>query len=168
MNIEFVGKNYDVSEKLKTISAIKLAKLDKYFKDDASARIVVTLIKHLYKSELTIFFGGRILRAEESSESPFDNLDQLVPKIEGQIRKYRTKLSNNLKEVPVVDEVRETKKVVAKTKTYNLKAMPDEAAISELDLLDQGFYIYLDDATGKVKVAYNRKDGNVGIIICNY
>lgn len=169
MYIEFVGKNYDVSDKFKTIADSKLARLDKFFRDDATARIVITLTKHTYKTELTINFGGRILRAEEISESPFDSIDKLIPKIEGQIRKHRTQLANRLHDdAPAEDDEKPNRKQVVKSKTYYLTPMSDQDAIAELEMLDEGFYIYLDESTCKVKVVYMRSDGNVGIIDCKY
>lgn len=169
MYIEFVGKNYEVSDKFKSVAEGKITKLDKYFRDDATAKISITLIKHTYKTELTINFGGRMIRAEEISESPFDSIDKLIPKIEGQIRKHRTQLANRLHdEIPSEEAALPEKKQVVKSKTYYLTPMTDQDAVSELEMLDEGFYIYLDESTCKVKVAYIRSDGNVGIIDCKY
>lgn len=171
MRIEFVGKNYEVSDKFKAMAEKKLARLDKFFAEETDAKMAITHAKHTYKTELTIFVGGKIIRAEEISDSPFDNLDRIIPKIDGQIRKHRTVISKKYKDAVIYPddlplESDEPKLQIVKTKTFYLRPMNDEDAVSELELLDQSFYIYLDEATMKVKVAYKRNDGNIGIIFC--
>ena len=42
MRIEYVEKNYKANKKLKEIIEGKIAKLDKYFEDNANARVVLS------------------------------------------------------------------------------------------------------------------------------
>ncbi|MDR3216753.1 MAG: ribosome-associated translation inhibitor RaiA [Clostridiaceae bacterium] len=170
MKIEYVGKGYELSEKFKDIAAKKLSKLNKYFSDEPVAKVSVILGKLTYKTEITIYYGGKILRAEEAADSPYDSLDRLIPRLDGQIRKNKIVLDKKLKNLVSIpyeaEEATSQKPLIVKKKTYFLKPMTDDEAISELELLDESFYIYIDEATMKVKVAYRRNDGNVGIIEC--
>mgnify|MGYP002521383584 CR=1 FL=1 len=54
MKIEFVERNYDIGQSLKKIITKKVDKLDRYFDDNAKARVVCSLQNKTYKLELTI------------------------------------------------------------------------------------------------------------------
>ena len=48
--------------------------------------------------EITVNFGGgKIMRAEVVSDNMYDNIDLVLPKLERQVRKYRTKLGKKVK-----------------------------------------------------------------------
>lgn len=91
MKIEIFGKNYNVSDSLKAITEKKCAKLDKYFHDDAEAvaKFIVTLEGGTYTTDMTIVYRSQTYRAEAESDSPFDNIDLVIPRLLGQIRKQK-------------------------------------------------------------------------------
>lgn len=189
MRIEIIGKNYSPSEKLKSVIEKKSEKLNRYFdndgkpesklssyfeKVDAFTKYVCTKDnnKERYTLEATLRFGDRILRVEESSDSPYDSVDVVIPKLERQIRKLRTKVEKKIKSPS--DVVIDTEEVTApqlkavRSKKFELKPLTVEAAIDELGYLDHDFFIYLNVETGKVNVVYRRNKGDVGVIECDY
>ena len=91
MKIEIFGKNYNVSDLLKAITEKKCAKLDKYFHDDedAVAKFIVTLEGGTYTTDMTVVYRSQTYRAEASSDTPFDNIDLVIPRLLGQIRKQK-------------------------------------------------------------------------------
>lgn len=90
MKIEYVGKDYNISEQLKKITEKKCKKLNKYFDDETVAKFIITLTNNTYKTELVVTFGVNQLRADTESENPYGNLDIVIPKIQGQMRKTKT------------------------------------------------------------------------------
>lgn len=108
MRIEIIGRNYNVPDRLKSVIERKFEKLNKYFdkketesklssyieKDGAVAKFVCTQEKNRerYTLEATIYFGDRMIRAEETSENIYDNVDVVIPMLERQMRKVRTKI----------------------------------------------------------------------------
>lgn len=91
MKIEIFGKNYNVSDSLKAITEKKCAKLDKYVDDDedAVAKFIVTLEGGTYTTDMTVVYRSQTYRAEASSDTPFDNIDLVIPRLLGQIRKQK-------------------------------------------------------------------------------
>lgn len=91
MKIEIFGKNYNVSDSLKAITEKKCAKLDKYFHDDEDtvAKFIVTLEGGTYTTDMTVVYRSQTYRAEASSDTPFDNIDLVIPRLLGQIRKQK-------------------------------------------------------------------------------
>ena len=69
MKIEINSKNYNVSEKLKDIIERKVNKLDKYFNDDAVAKVNCKMEGQACKLELTVRSRGLFYRAEVTGDN---------------------------------------------------------------------------------------------------
>ena len=172
MKIEITGRNYEVSERLKNITAQKLGKLDKYF-DDSNATVKVCFKKEAsaLTTEVMLDYTGKFVRATASSLNFYDNLDVVIPKLEGQIRKHRTRFDKHQKnsayrDVAVYEtadrEEREAR--VVKEKKFKLTPMTVEEAKVEMELLGHSFYVFLEAKTNTVQVLYLRADGDLGLI----
>jgi len=174
MQITIVGKGYNVGEKLKSVIEQKTAKFDKYFDESASVKVVCKEEGNNFTMEMTFSFSGQIIRAEVTSDNMYHNIDLALPKIEGQIRKYKTRLDKKLKKDAFSDDriyeqaIKEEMPKVVKQKVYELMHLSVNDAISELELLDQNFYIFINNKTEKVNVIYRRKDGDIGQIELEY
>ena len=67
----------------------KLSKLDKFFKDEAEARIVIGTVKDKEYIEATIYSQGIIFRGEVTDADVFTATDKVVDLVERQIRKNK-------------------------------------------------------------------------------
>ena len=171
MEIEINSKNYDVSEKLKDIIEKKVAKLDKYFNEDAVAKVLCKKEGMYNKLELTVRSKGLFYRAEVTGENMYENIDQALPKVERQIVKYGDKFFTRLKKDSLnkdylfFEELPEMKKLeVVKKKTFELEPISVEDAKVFLDTIDNNFYVFLNRETNNVNIIYRRNDGNLGLI----
>ena len=171
MNIEIVGRNYEVSENLKKITEQKIAKLDKYFGDsEVNAKIVFKKEANSCTTEVMFDYSGKFVRASWRSGNFYDNLDAVLPKLEGQIRKYRTRFDQHQKntafrDVAVYGNDKEDKKIsLVKHKKFSLKPMTVDEAIEEFELLGHAFYVFLEAKTNTIQVLYLRNDGDLGLI----
>lgn len=171
MKIEITSKNYVVSDKLKDIIEKKVGKLDKYFNDDAIAKVNCKTDGNLNKLELTVRSKGLFYRAEVSSDNMYENIDLALPKVERQIVKYGDKFFTRLKKDSLnkdylfFDEAPVFKKAdVVKKKTFELEPISVEDAKVFLDTIDNNFYVFLNRETGRVNVLYKRLDNNYGLI----
>ena len=175
MRIEIITKNYTMSDWMKNLIEEKLSKFDKYFDDDAVAKVALKTIgkegskNFKYGMEVTIFFGSNMVRSEVSADEMQKNIDIALPKIEGQIRKYRTKL-DKLKR-GAFDEstlyastLGDKEKQLVRTKTIHLNSITTAQAIEKMELADHDFYVYMDADSGMVSLVYCREDGEVGRI----
>ena len=177
MTIEYLCKNYDASEKLKTVIDKKVQKLDKFFDDDT--RIKIALKKgntrstdDLYTLELTIMLDGTVLRAEVTSDNMYNNIDLALPKLEKQIIRHHKKLESKSKKFrardmsfqEIVEEQPEEEKMLVRSKCYTLVPMSIDDAIEELELIGHNFFVFLNKTTNSINVLYVRNDGNYGLI----
>lgn len=168
MKIEIAAKNYRVTEELEGVLTKKLSKLDKFFADDAKCRIYLKKENRTAKMEAAVSFAGGMVRAEGKGENFYDVIDLVLPKLEKQIYKHRSKLEAKLREGAYkgVEEI-ETEDSgfrIVKSKQFDMRPMTMDEALEEFELLGHSFYVYYDADARKIKVLYLRDDGDVGVI----
>lgn len=176
MRIEIIGRDYSVAERLSGVIEKKLSKFDKWFDDDAHAKVICRKeSEDRMTMEITITFGGRVVRSEYTSDNMYDNVDVVVPKIERQIEKHRAKLSRKLKpdafsfsDMPEEVAADIKSRTPVREKTFELIPMDIDEATLQLELLDHDFFIFLNADNGKVNVVYKRADGKIGLINPKY
>ena len=90
------GKNIDVTEGLKDAIYDKIGKLEKYFTPETDVIVTLSVEKSRQKIEVTIPVKGSIIRAEQVSDDMYVSIDLVEEIIERQMRKYKTKLVNQM------------------------------------------------------------------------
>ena len=173
MLLNFVGKNIELTESLKNVAEKKFSKLDKYFSEEAEARVVFSTVREQQTVEVTIFLPKTIIRAEETTDDMYYSMDNAVDALARQIRKHKTKLKRRYQNNETIrfDEIaekekekEETENKIVKRKNFELSPMNEEEAILQMELLNHNFFVFLDADTEAVSIVYKRKDGNYGKI----
>ncbi len=169
MKIEIVAKNYQVKDQLSEIIEKKVARLDKYFEEDSVCKIYLKAEKRDCKMELSINYKGSFIRAEAKGDNFYDAIDIVLPKIERQIYKYRSKLESKLRQGAyskdrIYEEQEDNDFKLVKTKKFELSPMSLDEAIEEFELTGHSFFVFFDKDNDKTKVLYLRDDGNIGLI----
>ena len=173
MNIQFVGKNVEVTDALREVTEKKLNKLEKYFQESIEGNVTFSTQKNNKTIEVTINIPGTIIRAEETSDDMYASIDKSVDVLERQIRKYKTKLQKKYKEgqtirfenvLPLKEEEEDDKPNIVRTKRFSVKPMSSEEAILQMELLGHNFFVFREGDTNQIGVIYKRKDGNYGLI----
>ena len=94
MKYQIIGKNIEVTEGIKEALLKKMSRMDKYFviDDDVTCRAVVRTYKTGQKVEITIFTKMMDFRAEVVDDDLYAAFDLAIDKLEGQMRKLKTRL----------------------------------------------------------------------------
>jgi putative sigma-54 modulation protein len=172
MKITIVGRKLNVYDDTRELIEKKLAKLDKYFKAEATeATVTLSRKRNVSSLDVTINADGTLFRSEVDADDFRIALDQTVDHIESQIRKNKTKLAKRLREnvidmsaVPDPEEVIPEDEPIIRVKQFEFKPMTAEEAIMQMNLLGHSFYVFKDVTTGDTCVVYTRKDGDYGLI----
>lgn len=173
MKITLRGKNIEITEAIEEKVSEKLSKLDKYFivSENVEAKVLVRTYPYRQKIEVTIPTEYVLLRAEVVDQDLYNAIDLVIDKLEGQIRKYKTRLNRkskdnklafNLASIEPLEE--EEEDVLVKTKTITPKPMDMEEAIMQMELIGHSFFVYRDTETDAISIVYRRNDGNYGLI----
>jgi len=168
------GEKIQVTEAIKSYLKEKIGKIDKYFEnpEEVKANILVRIRGKEQIVEVTIPIKKIVLRCEERDEDLYKAIDLVSDKLERQLRKNKTKILKQKKDVTKnisldnIDPIEEKSKIV-KRKQIEMKPMNEDEAILQMELVDHDFFVYKDVETKTVNIIYKRKDGEYGIIETN-
>ena len=158
MKIVITGRKCSPRESFKERAEKKLAKVERFFGDEAEAKITATVEKSGQTVEITVINNGMIFRAQERAENMNDALVR-------QIRKNKTKLEKRLRSASFdalndgADVADEKEYDLVRTKSVALKPQTVDEAILQMNMLGHEFYMFTNEATGLVSVVYCRTDG---------
>lgn len=173
MKITLRGKNIEITDAIEKKVSDKLSKLDKYFivSENVEAKVLVRTYPYGQKIEVTIPTEYVLLRAEVVEDDLYNAIDLVIDKLEGQIRKYKTRLNRKSKDNKLAFNIasiepleEEEEDVLVKTKTINPKPMDMEEAIMQMELIGHSFFVYRDTETDSISIVYRRNDGDYGLI----
>lgn len=176
MKYQIIGKNIKITEGISSTIEKKLSKMEKYFliNEDVECRVVCSVLDQVQKVEVTIFLSQMTLRAEVEEFDLYAAIDLAVDKLEGQMRKVKTRMDRSNGKVHLgkaidfeqikSDEKESENDVVVRAKSYYLNAMNIEEAIARMEALGHDFFLYLDEEDDRISVCYIRKDGGYGVI----
>ncbi|MDL2225140.1 ribosome-associated translation inhibitor RaiA [Eubacteriales bacterium OttesenSCG-928-M02] len=173
MRIAIMGKGVEVSDYLTDVIEKRVGKLEKYFRPDTQADVMISMFRGRHVVEITVQFPGMVLRAEEASGDMYASIDAACKKLEKQILRHKTKLQRRLHENAFdveervyleEDEVLDEAPRIVRTKRFAVKPMDEEEAAMQMDLLGHSFFVFANADTNEVNIIYRRRDGDYGLI----
>lgn len=172
MNITITARKTTIKDSFKERVEKKLAKLDRFFDDDAKVQVTVTNERDRETVEVTVQSKGMTYRSEKTSADRLDSLDGVVDALFRQIVKNKERLRKNLRE-NAFDAALATEEengyapdefVVVRSKHFPVKPMAVEEAILQLNIIGHEFYMFQNASNDEINVVYRRKDGTYGLI----
>ena len=174
MKCKIIGKNVAVTDSIKSAIEEKLRRMDKYFiiNEEITANVLIRTYKTKQKIEITIFTKMMDFRVEVSEDDLYAAIDLAVDKLEGQMRKLKTKLDRRHKESlgeaiafeNIQNEEDDENDEIVRVKEVYLEPMDLDEAVTRMENLGHNFFLYLDKEDNVVSVLYRRDDGGYGVI----
>ena len=175
MDIMVTFRHMEPTESLKTYAEDKLSKIKKYLDFPIEAHVVLAVEKFRHIADVTLSIDGARIKGVEETEDMYSAIDQVMDKVEKQVKRYRSRIRNRRTEnrkgedtqhVGATEEITdlsleepsiEVEKMVA-------KPMDLEEATMQLELSQQDFLVFRNSRSMEINVIYKRKDGNLGLI----
>ncbi|GAB6077430.1 ribosome hibernation-promoting factor, HPF/YfiA family [Hydrogenobaculum acidophilum] len=194
MQIEFIGKHFEITDHLKAFVESKLSKFKRLLRETGEDQIetVVTITsaraKHtddninktsIFRVDVDIYIknnGGGTVHAWEEDKDVYTAIDRVMDEIERQLLKlkerrlnYRRKSSKAKEGIhettfEQVEEQEQTKPFIIEETFYVEKPMSVEDAILELTDNHMMFLPFMDIKDGKVKILYRKRSDSFGVI----
>jgi ribosomal subunit interface protein len=182
MTLRVSGKNLDIGEALRhhIVEKVEMA-VARYFGGSVAGHVVVTREGSGYRSECVLRLkSGASLHAEGRAHEPYLCFDQAAAKIEGRLRRYKTRLKGHagasaanargkVADYPVESPREDDEEpaegfnpVVVAEGIEGLKSLSVAAAVAELDLAGAPVIVFRHAGSGRVNVVYRRRDGAIG------
>lgn len=97
MQLNISGHHLDITEAIKRHSTEKLSKIKHHFNHVININMILEVEKDVQKAEATLHVSGADLFAKAQSKDMYASIDQMVNKLDAQIRKHKEKLNNHRK-----------------------------------------------------------------------
>lgn len=173
MNVNITGRELKATEAIKDYVEKKLARIEKYFGDEA-IDVNVTIKKESSTSdiaEMYVSVRGMSYKAVTEDKDLYAAMDKDIDILEGQIRKAKTKREkmqkdSSLKQITISGEENKIEDEVLKVLHYDIRPISIEDAKLKLkERKNSIFYTFINVDTGKVNVIFKLKDSeNFGIV----
>lgn len=173
MNITITARKTTVRDTFKERIAKKLAKLDRFFDENANAAVRVTNEGDRETVEVTIQSRGLFYRAEKTTDDRLDSLDAVVDSLFRQIVKNKNKLSKRLRdsafeadnlEVGEEQERLTEDYTVERVKRFVMRPMTVDEAILQMNMIGHEFFVFMNADDSAVNIVYKRRNGTYGIL----
>lgn len=197
MEYKVFTKSVELSEANKNYLAKRMSKPDHLLKKQkdlvSPADVRITKERGIYKVEITTHVKAlsKIIKVEERSNDLYEAIDRATDALERKIREIKTRLhpkqqsskgaipvnpretttTTRIEEVEFEEEEeileKPTPPKIARIKHHDLTVMNVEEAILQMQLLGHSFFVFRDSTNDAVSVLYERKDGDLGLLVFN-
>ena len=149
------GKNVEVTPALENHVRSKVQKVERMFANHptASVEAVLRTGKEGHVAEITFQVGGYMLRGESTTDDMYTSINRAMERIEGQLRKFKTKLNRKLREEKyrvgaewserpepaLADDPAGVAPEIVRTKRFILKPMSADEFVMQMELLGARF-----------------------------
>ncbi|MBR3134043.1 MAG: ribosome-associated translation inhibitor RaiA [Clostridia bacterium] len=172
MNINITGKDFELTDAIKSYINEKIGKLSKYIGDEFEATATLKMDGNKQVAEVRVSVSSQLYKAVTASKDLYASIDKDIEILEGQIRKTKAKKDKQNKSESIKfteaqkDDDSEEEGEIIKSIYYSIKPLTEEDAmlILKSDVKNK-FLPFINVNTNKVNVVYKLKDGkNFGIL----
>ena len=175
MDVTVTFRHTDPIESLKSYAEEKISKIKKYIDVPLDAHIVLSVEKFRHIADVTLSLNGTRIKAVEETDDMYSAIDQVMDKVENQVKKHIGKIRRHRGE-----GVKAGEKALAEALEESVEMSPDdfsievekmvakpmdpEEAAMQLMLLPQDFLVFRNAKSREINVIYRKGDGNLGLI----
>ncbi|MCF8061956.1 MAG: ribosome-associated translation inhibitor RaiA [Deltaproteobacteria bacterium] len=183
MDITVTFRHMDPIESVRDYAEEKISKIDKYLDTVSDAHIVLSIEKFRHTADVTLTMNGARIKGVEETEDMYSAIDQVMDKIEKQVKKYLSKSrtrrsSDSIKEggmpeealAEAEEEADEEESMrpdegpaIEVEKRVAMPMDPEEAAM-QLSMSQRSVYVFRNPRSKEINVLYKRSDGRLGLI----
>ncbi|MBI4843815.1 MAG: ribosome-associated translation inhibitor RaiA [Nitrospirae bacterium] len=167
MNIIVNAKHMELTDNLREYAEEKMQRFSKYLSNITEAMVTLSVEKYRHKVEVLMKANGSLIQAESITDEMYSAIDEVVEKIERQIKKHKGKLVSKRKGREKTGEALAAEDIVPKiikSRSFDTKPMSIEEAAMQMAVLNRDFFIFTNASSGQINVLHKRKDGNLGHI----
>ena len=173
MEITVTFRHMEPSESLRAYAEEKISKINKFLDFPIEAHIVLAVEKFRRMADVTLNLNGTMIKGVEVTEDMYSAIDQVMDKIEKQVKRYREKIktrrTENRKNEDVLAESEESSDTAQdepgiEVEKMVAKPMDTEEAAMQLAISQQDFLVFRNSKSREINVMYKRKDGNLRLI----
>lgn len=95
MQIRIDGHHVDLTDSMQAYIESKLEKIERHFDQVVDIHVVLGVEKQRQMAEATVHVAGNDIHAKSENEDMYAAIDQLVDKLDRQVKKHKEKLTRH-------------------------------------------------------------------------
>jgi putative sigma-54 modulation protein len=190
-NIHITGKNFQLTDPMRQHVLDKLSKIERFHNHIMDVHVNLEIQKVEHVCVILCHFNHMNVKVQANSTDMYASIDRAMQKLQRQFRKWKGKLQDyhrkpmqavdmtvNVYHHPKIDETAEINAAieaenfeklmphsVVKTEKQKLKTLTTDEAIMKMELSQEPFMLFRDEADRKLRLIYRREeDDHYGII----
>lgn len=169
MRLMITGRHVLITPALRQYIETKMRRFDRYGVRLTTLQVLLSVEKFRHAAEAIGTFHGRRLQAKASTQEMYASIDQVVDKLETQLRKVKDRLVNHkvrmsdrqlFPQAPTAPATR----VALEVSRPPLRELTLDEALAELDGDSPGLLVYQETRTGKIQVLQRLANGRISLI----
>ena len=172
MQLDFTGRQMEVSQELRLYTEDRLRKLARILRGRFDVHVILTAEKHRRAAEITLTFRDYTLVGMQETADALASINGAIDKLERQaVRRLERKRTRKRRPKPaaaiLVNVLRSRdheERRVLETERIPIKPLTVDEAIEAVDGAQSGIVVFRNPETERVNVIYRRHDGNLGMI----
>lgn len=174
MQIEYTGRQIDVTPDLRQYTEERLSKVSRLLRDHCSLHVILAAERHLRIAEVTLKFRDHSLVGIDQTGDARSSINGALDKIERQVvrllerkrtRKRRPKPASAVLLNVLASSPRDHQDGEAlETERISLKPLSVQEAVESRELTVRGAVVFRNSETERVNVIYRRPDGKLALI----
>ena len=174
MEIDYTGRQMEVSADLRQYTEGRLRKLPRLLRDRYSAHVILTAERHRRIVEVTLKFRDHTLVGVGKTPDARSSINTALNKLERQavrlLERRRTRKRRPKPTSAILLNVLGTGRVdheehrVLETERIAIKPLAVDEAIESLDQSPSGLVVFRNLETERVNIIYRRPDGNLALV----
>jgi len=94
MQIRTTARHFDLTDDLKNFAEKQIGKLERYFNHIIDSHLILEMEKSRMNAELKVKVYGTVLTSKHRSFDMHDSVEKVIDKMEGQLKRYKGKLTD--------------------------------------------------------------------------
>ena len=170
MDVDFTGRQVNVTDGLRQYTHQRLRKLDKLLPGNPKLHVILAAEKRGRTAEITATFPDQKLVSVVEAGDHRSAIKGALDKLERQAVRRLTKkrrpkpTSNILLNVFQSSRVDHDERVAIESERLPVKPMTIDEAIESLRLVSSGLVVFRNPKSDRVNVIYRRPDGKLGLV----
>ena len=168
MRLMITGRHVTITPALRQYIETRMRRLDRYGVKLTSLQVLLGVEKFHHAAEVIGVFHGRRLQAKVSTQEMYVSIDQVIDKLETQIRKVKERLVSHKarsherpllllrEDAPSISQLEVTRPI--------LRQLSLKEAMEELHGVPSGIVVFQDAVSGDVQVIQRLSDGKISLI----
>lgn len=171
MQLLITARHMELTEALKDHVRNKIERLNKYVDDIIEASAILSVEKYRHSAEITLKVNGMTFNSVDMTENMYTSIDRVIDKLERQLKKFKGKRKGHKHKKPLAtpldvfspdtsETLAENMRLV-KTIRIPLRTMDLNEALDNLDLNDNGCFLFINVKTDRINVIYRNNEGKL-------